>query len=139
MNFRNTSSNRRRDIEITVIPLIDLFMTVLVFFILTTTFNRETVFFVDLPETKDAQGMGKDVKQIQLSIAADGELGMNNQKVTLEGIRAYLDDLGKTGKKDIPILIRADQAVNHGKVVDVIDVIQAAGFSNMGILTRDKH
>jgi|JI10StandDraft_1071094.scaffolds.fasta_scaffold478773_2 biopolymer transport protein ExbD len=139
MNFRSTSSHRRRDIEITVIPLIDLFMTVLVFFILTTTFNRETVFFVDLPETKDAQGMGKDVKQIQLSIAADGELGMNNQKVTLEGIRAYLDDLGKTGKKDIPILIRADQAVNHGKVVDVIDVIQAAGFSNMGILTRNKN
>ena len=64
---------------------------------------------------------------------------MNNQKVTLEGIRAYLDDLGKTGKKDIPILIRADQAVNHGKVVDVIDVIQAAGFSNMGILTRNKN
>lgn len=139
MNFRNTSSHRRRDIEITVIPLIDLFMTVLVFFILTTTFNRETVFFVDLPETKDAQGMGKDIKQIQLSIAADGELGMNNQKITLEGIRAYLDDLGKTGKKDIPILIRADQAVNHGKVVDVIDVIQAAGFSNMGILTRNKN
>ncbi len=139
MNFRSQSQHKRRDVEITVIPLIDLFMVVLVFFILTTTFNRETVFFVDLPETKDAQGMGKDVKQIQLSIAADGELGMNNQKVTLEGIRAYLDDLGKTGKKDIPILIRADQAVNHGKVVDVIDVIQAAGFSNMGILTRNKN
>jgi biopolymer transport protein ExbD len=139
MNFRSQISHKRRDVEITVIPLIDLFMVVLVFFILTTTFNRETVFFVDLPQTKDAQGMGKDIKQIQLSIAADGELAMNNQKVTLEGFRSYLMDLGKTGKKDIPILIRADQAVNHGKVVDVIDVVQAAGFNNMGILTRDKN
>ena len=66
MNFRSQSQHKRRDVEITVIPLIDLFMVVLVFFILTTTFNRETVFFVDLPETKDAQGMGKEVKQIQL-------------------------------------------------------------------------
>ena len=139
MNFRSQTSYRRRDVEITVIPLIDLFMTVLVFFILTTTFNRETVFFVDLPQTKDAQGVGKDTKQISLSIGADGELAMNNQKVNLEGIKSYLDQLGKTGKKDTPILIRADQHVMHGKVVEVIDVIQAAGFSNMGILTRNKN
>jgi len=83
--------------------------------------------------------MGKDIKQIQMSISSDGEIAMNNQKITLEGIRAYLDGLGKEGKKDIPVLIRADQAVSHGKVVDVIDVVQAAGFNNMGILTRDKN
>lgn len=139
MNFRSQSSYRRRDVEITVIPLIDLFMTVLVFFILTTTFNNETVFFVDLPQTKDAQGVGKDTKQVSLSIGADGELAMNNQKVNLEGIKSYLDQLGKEGKKDIPILIRADQHVMHGKVVEVIDVIQSAGFPNMGILTREKN
>ncbi len=139
MNFRSQSSYRRRDVEITVIPLIDLFMTVLVFFILTTTFNRETVFFVDLPQTKDAQGLGKDVKQLSLSIGSEGELAMNGQKITLEGVRSYLDQLGKDGKKDIPILIRADQRVTHGKVVDVIDVIQAAGFPNMGIMTREKN
>lgn len=139
MNFRSTASQRRRDVEITVIPLIDLFMTVLVFFILTTTFNKETVFFVDLPQTKDAQGMGKDIKQIQLSVSADGELAMNGQRINLEGFRSYLHGLGKDGKKEIPILIRADQAVSHGKVVDVIDVVQAEGFNNMGILTRDKN
>ena len=114
-------------------------MTVLVFFILTTTFNRETVFFVDLPQTKDAQGMGKDVKQVQVSIGADGELSLNSQKINLEGIKSYLNGLGKEGKKDLPILIRADQAVSHGKVVEVIDIVQAAGFNNMGILTRDKN
>ncbi len=139
MNFRSQNTARRRDVEITVIPLIDLFMTVLVFFILTTTFNRDSVFFVDLPETKDAQGLGKDVKQIQISIATNGELAMNNQKITLEGIKSYLGQLGQNGKKDLPVSIRADQNVTHGKVVDVIDIVQAAGFTNMGILTRQRN
>lgn len=139
MNFRGQISRRNREVEITVIPLIDLFMVVLVFFILTTTFNRETAFFIDLPQTKDAQGVGKDIKQVQISISAIGDMSLNHQKITLEGIRAYLDDLGKNGKKDIPVLIRADQAVSHGKVVDVIDIVQATGFNNMGILTRNKN
>lgn len=139
MNFRNHRSHRGREVEITVIPLIDLFMVILVFFMLTTTFNQESVFFVDLPQTKDAQGLGKDVKQLSLSIGAEGELAMNGQKITLEGIKSYLDQLKENGKKDIPVLIRADQRVTHGKVVDVIDVIQAAGFTNMGIMTREKN
>ncbi|MCC7460661.1 MAG: biopolymer transporter ExbD [Proteobacteria bacterium] len=139
MNFRSNTSHRNRDVEITVIPLIDLFMVVLVFFILTTTFNQETVFFVDLPETKDAQGVSEEVKQIQVSISADGELALNNQKINLEGLHSYLKGLGGEGKKNIPVLIRADQSVPHGKVVDVIDVVQAQGFNNMGILTRDKN
>ncbi len=139
MNFRHQRSHRGRDVEITVIPLIDLFMVILVFFMLTTTFNRETVFFVDLPQTKDAQGLGKDVKQLTLAIGSEGELAMNGQKITLDGVKSYLDQLKQNGKKDIPVLIRADQRVTHGKVVDVIDVIQAAGFSNMGIMTREKN
>jgi biopolymer transport protein ExbD len=139
MNFRKPNAFRNREVEITVIPLIDLFMVVLVFFILTTTFNQETVFFVDLPQTNDAQGTSEDVKQIQLSISADGELAMNNQKINLEGVQSYLQGLSKEGKKNIPVLIRADQSVSHGKVVDVIDVVQAQGFNNMGILTRDKN
>ena len=139
MNFRKQSSYRNREVEITVIPLIDLFMVVLVFFILTTTFNQETVFFVDLPQTKDAQGVNDDVKQIQLSISSNGELALNNQKINLAGVQSYLQGLGKEKGKTIPVLIRADQAVPHGKVVDVIDVVQAQGFTNMGILTRDKN
>ena len=139
MNFRKQSSLRNREVEITVIPLIDLFMVILIFFMLTTTFNQETVFFVDLPQTKDAQGVNEEAKQIQLSIAADGQIAMNNQKITLEGIQSYLQGLGKEKGKTIPVLIRADQAVAHGKVVDVIDVLQSQGFNNMGILTSDKN
>ena len=135
MNFQNASTRRRRETEITLIPLIDLFMTVLVFFILTTTFNRDTVFFVDLPKAKDAQGVSKDTKLVQISISETGELGLNNQKSTIDGVKSYLSQLGK---KDMPVLIRADQRVTHGKVVDVIDAVQSAGYSNIGILTRQK-
>jgi biopolymer transport protein ExbD len=137
MNFKS-ASKKRRDVEITVIPLIDLFMVVLTFFILTTTFNRESVFFVDLPETNDAQALGKDVKLVQLSVSPNGDLSMNNQKTNIAGIKEYLESLSKAGKKDLPVLIRADQNVMHGKVVEVIDVVQASGFSNVGIATREK-
>lgn len=139
MNFQSASQRRRRETEITLIPLIDLFMTVLVFFILTTTFNHDTVFFVDLPQAKDAQGVGKESKVIQISVGESGDLALNNQKVNLDGIRSYLDQLAKQGKKDQPVLIRADQKVTHGKVVEVIDTVQAAGYNNLGILTREKY
>lgn len=139
MNFQSASHRRRRDTEITLIPLIDLFMTVLVFFILTTTFNHDTVFFVDLPQAKDAKGVGKESKIVQISIGETGELALNNQKVNLDGIKSYLDQLAKQGKKELPVLIRADQRVTHGKVVDVIDIVQASGFNNIGILTRQKN
>lgn len=138
MNFQSHAARRRRETEITVIPLIDLFMTVLVFFILTTTFNRDTVFFVDLPQAKDAQGVGAEQKLIQISVGETGDLALNNQKINLAGVQSYLVDLAKNGKKDLPVLIRADQRVTHGKVVEVIDLVQSAGYSNIGILTRDK-
>lgn len=138
MNFQSHAARRRRETEITVIPLIDLFMTVLVFFILTTTFNRDTVFFVDLPQSKDAQGVGAEQKLIQISVGETGDLALNNQKINLAGVQSYLVDLAKNGKKDLPVLIRADQRVSHGKVVEVIDLVQSAGYGNIGILTRDK-
>lgn len=138
MNFQTHAARRRRETEITVIPLIDLFMTLLVFFILTTTFNRDTVFFVDLPQAKDAQGVGAEQKLIQISVGETGDLALNNQKINLAGVQSYLVDLAKNGKKDLPVLIRADQRVSHGKVVEVIDLVQATGYSNIGILTRDK-
>lgn len=63
---------------------------------------------------------------------------MNNQKTNIAGIKEYLEGLSKAGKKDLPVLIRADQNVVHGKVVEVIDVVQASGFPNVGIATREK-
>jgi biopolymer transport protein ExbD len=121
--------------EISTVPLIDLFLNILVFFLVTTTFGADSVFFVDLPQTSQSMGMA-DAKQVLIAISSKGEIAVNNRRVDPVDLKDELSKVPEPRRKAFPVIIRADRSALHGSVVSVIDVVRQVGFENVGMATK---
>jgi len=132
------SSRSRRDaVEISLIPLIDLFLNILVFFLVSTSFSQESAFFIQLPQTNSKeQGVSKDSKSIFISLDTQGEISINNEKTTLADLQSTLEKVSQEYRKSAPVVVRADKSVVHGQVVEVLDRVRQAGFENVGMATQ---
>ncbi len=131
-------SRRHRDhriAEISVVPLIDLFLNILVFFLVTTTFGADSVFFVELPETQEGKGI-QESKQVTISVSSTGELAINKRAVTQKQLQEELGQIPDLQRKSFPVVVRADRKALHGTVVSVLDMIRQAGFENIGMATK---
>lgn len=129
MNFRE---KKREKLEITLTPMIDVVFLLLIFFMVTTTFSRETAIKINLPEASGEERL-ETPKVINLTIDADGVYYVNNQQVinqkksTLK--KAILDVSGNT--RDIPFIISADAKTPHQSVIRVLDVASQIGFTKV--------
>ena len=136
MNFTTRARNRRRDVDISLTPLIDLFLNILTFFLITTTFATDSVFFVDLPEAKPGTALSER-KSIAISIDENGKVSMDRELLTLDQLRTKLETIPKEKRMNMPVAIRADRNAKHGSVVTVIDSIRDLGLTNLGIVTQN--
>src|SRR5689334_16733555 len=114
MKFRRRP---RTDISIELVPLVDVVLVLLLFFMVSTTFIRQTELKVALPEAKaDPQQLDNDV--VEVAISADGEYAVNgrllvdNQLPTL--MRALTEAVGGDARKHL--VINADAEARHQAV-----------------------
>ncbi|HLG19302.1 MAG TPA: biopolymer transporter ExbD [Bdellovibrionota bacterium] len=136
MRFATSRRLRHRSAEINLIPLIDLFLNILVFFIVTTTFaSTESFFFVDLPEAS-AAGQAGERKLVWINVGSAGEISVDRKIVTMEELKANLETIPAEKRATIPVVIRADRESKHGSVVTVIDLVRQQGLQNVGIATK---
>ncbi|MCB0308157.1 MAG: biopolymer transporter ExbD [Bdellovibrionales bacterium] len=133
MTFSRTRKNRTA-IEISMIPLVDLFLNILVFFLVSTSFNQESAFFVELPKAESAQGVA-EAKSIFISMGSNNLITVNQQRVTLENLSSVLSEVSQSKRKLLPVVLRADKNIAHGKVVEVLDLVRQSGFENVGMAT----
>ena len=125
----------RSPAEVTVTPLVDLFLNILIFFLVTSTFSSDTVFFVDLPETTASEEMGQE-EQLSISLSSRGEIALNNKRVSEVELEARLNQVPAERRSTLPIVLRADKETPHGVVVRVIDKTRELGLTNIGIVTE---
>ncbi|PTU03482.1 biopolymer transporter ExbD, partial [Pseudomonas sp. HMWF031] len=76
MKFRR---KQRENVDINLVSLIDVVFVLLLFFVVTTTFTRETQLRVDLPEAVSGSPAEDQSKQLDIAISADGVFSVNNQ------------------------------------------------------------
>lgn len=129
---------KREAVEVNLTPLIDVVFLLLIFFMVSTTFTRETRLVVELPE---AEGMAAVTEQrmVEVSIAADGSYALNGERLTRsdrDTLRSLLLPLSQQGT-EVPFVIVADAAATHQAVVTVMDVAGRLGFANLTITTRE--
>lgn len=126
MNFQR---KKKQSLEITLTPMIDVVFLLLIFFMVTTTFNRETELKIKLPE---AQGDEKteQSKVINLTIDADGIYYVNNHQIINQKLstlrKALVEAAGDT--RQTPFIITADAKTPHQFVVSALDVAAQIGF-----------
>ena len=132
MNLRPTHSEEPR-IDIT--PLIDVVFLLLIFFMVTTTFQQETRLKVDLPEAVSGAPSVRQ-ERIVLEVSAEGGYRLQGEAVaaTRDALRAALATLGPAG--DRPLVLQADGKAPHDAVVRAMDAARLSGFDKLSIAAQ---
>lgn len=135
MKFRRKP---RENVEINLASLIDVVFILLLFFVVTTTFTRETQLKVDLPEA--ASGTPPEdtqLKQVEILIGADGSYSLNGKALMKNDLTSLMSALGKESEGDnsLPLVISADAKTPHQAVITAMDAAGKLGFAHLRITT----
>ena len=132
----NLQQHKRDDLDVNITPLIDIVFLLLIFFMVSTTFERESEIDITLPEaTIDA---GKEATEvIEITISADSTFYINGKRVINSEVATLKQALLKVanGREDPPIIISADANATHQAVVSVMDAARQLGFIHLSFAT----
>ena len=134
MQFRRQIQSEE---SINLTPLIDVVFLLLIFFMVSTTFTKETQLSVDLPEAEADPAIERP-EQLVILIAADGSYAVNGQNLVNQSVDTLVRALEKTagGDSKRPLVISADAKAPHQFVVRAMDAAGRLGFVNLSISTR---
>ena len=127
----------KEDPTVDLTSLIDVVFLLLIFFMVSTTFERESVLKVDLPEASAVADREELPDSLELVIDGQGRMYLNDQRLldSEEGtIRAAIEQLAGESR-DMPLVLRADRETPHHFVVTAMDVAAQLGFINLSIAT----
>lgn len=124
----------RTDVSLT--PLIDVVFLLLIFFMVTTTFNQHANLRVELPDASNAVQSNEDNK-VEVIIDKNGQYYIDGTSLLDQQSRTLVTALGKVVKnrKTEKILIRADALAPHQSVVSVMDAAGKLGLTQISIAT----
>ncbi len=133
-------SRIKEEPNVDLTSLIDVVFLLLLFFMVSTTFDHQAFLKVDLPEA-GAVEMPVDLpERLELVIDAGGLMFLNDRQLIDSEERtikaAFNEAVGEN--RDLPLILRADRETPHHFVVTVMDVAAQLGFSNLSIATEMK-
>ena len=132
----NLRPRNRDDPEINLISLIDVLLVLLIFFMVSTTFNQEGRIKVQLPESSDTPIPRGSHEPLVITVTAEGTYRVNERTLinsSPDTLKAAL--LKEAGSERGPITIRADARTTHQAVVTAMDVAGRLGFAQLNIAT----
>ncbi|SNS84304.1 ExbD/TolR family protein [Pseudomonas segetis] len=135
MKFRRKA---RENVEINLAPLIDVVFILLLFFVVTTTFTRETQMKVDLPESVTGAPLtDAETKPLEILIAADGSFSINGKALLKSDLETLIAALQKEAAGDFnqPLTISADGKTPHQSVITAMDAAGKLGFAHLRMTT----
>ena len=121
-------------LAINVVPLIDVMFALLTFFIISSlSLTRSEGLRVNLPQASTAKAQPST--PITVTIDAQGKLALNRKAVQLDALDSQIRQLAKPNQ-DTLVIINADQAVHHGRVVAVMDRLRQIPGTSLAIATQ---
>lgn len=135
MKFKRSKQD---DLSINITPLIDVVFLLLIFFMVTTTFSRETRLLVNLPEADAELAQETEVDQIEILVSRDGTYAINGRALVNNRIETLMSglEIESNGNRELPVLLIADAEATHQSVVTAMDAIGQSGFTRLNIATQ---
>ena len=128
----------KAEVEVNMTPLIDVVFLLLIFFMVSTTFTKESQLSIDLPE---AAGTPTNLaaKTLEISITRSGQFAINEVALVNNKLKTLMNALQKVsdGDNTLPLIITADSATRHQSVVTAMDAAGKLGFSHLSITTKN--
>ena len=135
MNFKKGIS--REEPEINLIPLIDLFLVIIIFLMVTTTYSKFAELQITLP-TADADKQQQRPVEIDVAVTQDGRYTVDGRAIAArdpDGLTEALRAAAAT-RKDPVIVINADAQATHQSVVNVMEAARAAQLAQITFSTQ---
>jgi biopolymer transport protein ExbD len=130
-------SRSREEPEINVISLVDVLLVLVLFFMVSTSFLRETEISLQLPQATTDTNVEVPREALEITITQKGSYLVNGRELVnneRRTLRAAIERL-IGAKRDLPVFIRADGAATHQAVVTAMDVVGQLGFVKFNIAT----
>ncbi|MBE0460415.1 MAG: biopolymer transporter ExbD [Candidatus Aminicenantes bacterium] len=121
--------------EPNVVPLCDVLLVLLIIFMVVTPMIQKGV-DVRLPTALNTINLPEN-PEIVLSIKKDGTMYVNQDQATMDNLLILLEDVFLSSS-DPKLYLRADQELEYGNIIDVIEVLKNAGVDIVGIITEKK-
>lgn len=118
--------------EINITPLTDVFLVLLIIFMVTSTALIQSGLNVNLPRARAA---GTQPQGVTVTVTADGQMAVNDQRTDVAGLGDRLRAAFASGK-DRVVTIRGDERVILGSLVTIIDIAKRSGAEKIGVATR---
>jgi len=128
---------QRQTVQVSMTPMIDVVFLLLIFFMVTTTFNREAELQIQLPEAKGQERTGE--KSLEIVIDAEGRYRVNKNPVAdqkLETLKKAMRAVAGRSKK-LPLIISADGKTPHQFVIRALDAAGQLGFVHISFATQE--
>lgn len=127
----------REEPEINVISLVDVLLVLVLFFMVSTSFLRETEISLQLPEASDEADATTASETLEITVTRAGTYLVNGRELVNSERRTLLAAIERLmgDKRDVPVLIRADAAATHQSVITAMDVAGQLGYVKINIAT----
>lgn len=132
----NIGSERKEELDVNITPLIDVVFLLLIFFMVSTTFERESEIEIVLPEAAASAAPADDFS-LEVTIDAEGTFFVNGQRVInskIETLKKAMQEVAGD-RTDPPIILSADAQTPHQAVITVMDAARQLGFVHLNFAT----
>lgn len=135
MQFRR---QRPQEVSVNLTPLIDVVFLLLIFFMVSTTFTRETHLNLDLPQAS-GEALSRETTQLDVVINAQGHYSVNERNLvnnSPETLKAAIREAAGDDRS-LPLVITADANTPHQAVITAMDAAGQLGFARLSLATRE--
>lgn len=130
MRRRHSPISDGSEAEINLTPMLDVVFIMLIFFVVTTSFVKESGVEINRPSAQTAQRQAG--ANIFIAIRPNGEIWIDGRAVDVRAVRANIERL-RVEFPDSQVVIQGDRAAQIGLLVKVMDQVRLAGISNVAI------
>ena len=118
--------------EINITPLTDIFLVLLIIFMVTSVAMVQSGATIDLPRVQETES---EPRQIIVTVTPQKEIFVNNQPVALAELELYLRPIIEA-MEDVPVVLEGDQSVILGEAVKILSAAQRAGATQIAIAAQ---
>ena len=141
MNLPSSRAKGRRApmADINVTPLVDVMLVLLIIFMVTAPLMTAGV-PVNLPDSR-AKALDQDQKPVDIAVDRDGAIHIGDDAVTMEELPNRLSVIAserRQGDKPPQVFLRADKALDYGRVMEVIGELNRAGLNRVALVSNAK-
>ncbi len=121
--------------EINIIPLVDVVLVLLIIFMATTAFVKESGLKMELPTAKSTETRQDEQLDLSIALTRDNKIYLNAKLSSLPAVEAAMRQAAKRNATT-PVIIKGDENIEYKRVVEVMDLAKQSGLPKVALGTR---